>query len=172
MDYCNRNKRPYLWRHINNYLKIPTTARDKVQAVFYNKSQHVFAASEETAMPETVILYHNNRCSKSRAALSLLQLRGLKTKVVPYLDTPPDAGELEQLYRRLKLDSPRGMMRTKDALYRELALDNPALGEEALIAAMAEHPALIERPIAVFGQQAAIGRPLENIEAILPKHTS
>ena len=88
-------------------------------------------------MPETVILYHNNRCSKSRAALSLLQLRGLKTKVVHYLDTPPDAGELEQLYRRLKLDSPRGMMRTKDALYRELALDNPALSDEALIAAMA-----------------------------------
>ena len=93
-------------------------------------------------MPETVILYHNNRCSKSRAALSLLQLRGLKTKVVHYLDTPPDADELKQLYRRLKLDSPRGMMRTKDALYRELALDNPALSDEALIAAMAEHPAL------------------------------
>ena len=110
-------------------------------------------------MPETVILYHNNRCSKSRAALSLLQLRGLKTKVVHYLDTPPDADELKQLYRRLKLDSPRGMMRTKDALYRELALDNPALSDEALIAAMAEPPALIERPIAVFGQQAAIGRP-------------
>ena len=123
-------------------------------------------------MPETVILYHNNRCSKSRAALSLLQLRGLKTKMVHYLDTPPDADELKQLYRRLKLDSPRGMMRTKDALYRELALDNPALSDEALIAAMAEHPALIERPIAVFGQQAAIGRPLENIEAILPDHTS
>ncbi|HRM22476.1 MAG TPA: arsenate reductase (glutaredoxin), partial [Neisseria sp.] len=48
-------------------------------------------------MPETVILYHNNRCSKSRAALSLLQLRGLKTKVVHYLDTPPDADELKQL---------------------------------------------------------------------------
>lgn len=102
----------------------------------------------------------------------LLQLRGLKTKVVHYLDTPPDADELKQLYRRLKLDSPRGMMRTKDALYRELALDNPALSDEALIAAMVEHPALIERPIAVFGQQAAIGRPLENIEAILPDHTS
>ena len=119
-------------------------------------------------MPETVILYHNNRCSKSRAALSLLQLRGLKTKVVHYLDTPPDADELKQLYRRLKLDSPRGMMRTKDALYRELALDNPALSDEALIAAMAAHPALIERPIAVVGNRAAVGRPLENIEALLP----
>ena len=64
------------------------------------------------------------------------------------------------------------MMRTQKALCRGLTLDKPALSDDALIAAIAEHPALIERPIAVFGQQAAIGRPLENIEAILPKHTS
>ncbi len=118
-------------------------------------------------MPKTVTLYHNNRCSKSRAALSLLNVRGIDAKVVNYLDTPPSFEELQSIFVKLGADSPRTMMRVKDALYRELGLDNPALGNDDLLKAIAGHPALLERPIVVAGDKAAVGRPLENIEALL-----
>lgn len=114
-----------------------------------------------------VTLYHNTRCGKSRAALTLLKTRGVDTEVVHYLDTPPDLETLRQIYRMLGAPSPRSMMRTKDSLYGELGLDNPALDDEALLAAVARHPALLERPLAVCGGRAAVGRPLENIEALL-----
>ena len=119
-------------------------------------------------MTDTITLYHNPRCSKSRDALALLEARQLPHQVVRYLDTPPDFATLKQLFRQLGLENPREMMRVKDELYKTLALDNPDLNNDALLQAIAEHPALLERPIAVAGQRAAIGRPLENIEAILP----
>lgn len=118
-------------------------------------------------MTEQVMLYHNNRCSKSRAAVSLLQVRGVKFKEINYLDTPPTLAELQDLFGKLGLSSPRDMMRVKDNLYKELNLDNPDLDNNQLFNAIVEHPILLERPIAVFGGKAAIGRPLENIEAIL-----
>ncbi|QEY23953.1 arsenate reductase (glutaredoxin) [Neisseria animalis] len=119
-------------------------------------------------MPSEFILYHNNRCSKSRAALSLLEERGIQAKVVRYLDTPPDLATLEELFRKLGLESVRDMMRVKDDLYKELALDNPELDNHALLQAIAEHPALLERPILADADRAAIGRPTENLETLLP----
>ena len=106
--------------------------------------------------------------SKSRDALALLEARQLPHQVVRYLDTPPDFAALKQLFHQLGLDSPRGMMRVKDELYQTLDLANPALDNDALLQAIADHPALLERPIAVVDSRAAIGRPLANIEAILP----
>lgn len=120
-------------------------------------------------MPSEVTIYHNNRCSKSRAALALLQMRGLRTKVVNYLDTPPSITELHNLMGKLDLADARAMMRVKDDLYRELGLEQPDIDNHALLAALAQYPQLLERPIAVVGSRAAIGRPLENIEAILPE---
>lgn len=116
-------------------------------------------------MSKTAILYHNPRCSKSRAALTLLQLRDIPTQVIDYQSDPPGIDTLRTLMRQLGIDSPRAMMRTKEALYAELNL--AAADDEALLAAMAAHPKLIERPIAVIGDKAAIGRPLENIETLL-----
>ncbi|QEY25308.1 arsenate reductase (glutaredoxin) [Neisseria zalophi] len=118
-------------------------------------------------MSKIVILYHNNRCSKSRAALALLQVRGIKTQVVNYLDVAPTFEELQNIFTKLGTDSPRSMMRVKDSLYRELGLDNAELSDDDLLKAIAEHPTLLERPIAVIGDKAAVGRPLENIEALL-----
>ena len=118
-------------------------------------------------MVQTVTLYHNNRCSKSRAALALLQVRGVKTRVVNYLDTPPSLEDLRLIFKQLGIESVRGMMRVKDELYRELQLDYPDLSNEDLLQAITAHPKLLERPIAVVGDKAAIGRPLENIEALL-----
>lgn len=115
--------------------------------------------------PRTVTLYHNPRCSKSRAALALLQARDVHTHVVPYLSEPLDADAIRRLITLLGIQSPREMMRTKESEYHELGLENA--DDDALITAMAAHPILIERPIAVYGERAAIGRPLENIEALL-----
>ena len=118
-------------------------------------------------MPSECTLYHNNRCSKSRAALALLESRGIEAETVHYLTTPPDLATLTEIFRKLGLDDVRGMMRVKDDLYKELGLNAPDIGNDALLAAIAEHPALLERPILVGRERAAIGRPLENIEALL-----
>lgn len=117
-------------------------------------------------------IFHNPRCSKSRAALSLLEERGIAAEVVKYLDTPPDLSELKDIFNKLGLASARGMMRVKDDLYKELGLDNPDLDNpdldnDALLRAIADHPALLERPIVLANGKAAVGRPLENIEAVL-----
>ena len=87
--------------------------------------------------------------------------------VVKYLDTPPDLATLKDIFAKLGLESVRGMMRVKDDLYKELGLDNPDLDNQALLEAIAAHPSLLERPILTTQDKAAIGRPLENIEALL-----
>lgn len=114
-----------------------------------------------------VRIYHNGRCSKSRATLELLQARGIEPEVVNYLDTPPGVDELKTLLRLLGM-TPRQLLRTGEAEYKELGLDDAALGDEAILQAMVAHPRLIERPIVVAGGKAAIGRPPEAVLAILP----
>ncbi len=112
------------------------------------------------------ILYHNPRCSKSRAALELLQQRGIEPQVLRYLETPPDAEQLRQLLRQLGL-TPRQLLRSGEDEYRSLGLDNPALDDDQLIAAMLSHPRLIERPILVVGERAVVGRPPERVLELL-----
>lgn len=103
-------------------------------------------------------LYHNPRCSKSREALALLREHGVEPQVVEYLKLPPTATELDQLLTQLGLE-PRQLMRRGEAVYKELDLDRPTLSRAALIDAMATHPILIERPIAVSAERAVVGRP-------------
>jgi arsenate reductase len=112
-------------------------------------------------------LYHNPRCSKSRAALEWLQGRGLEVKVVRYLETPPSAETLRVLLQRLGIGA-RGLLRTGEDDYKALNLADPSHSEQALIDAMVSHPLLIERPILVNGDRAAIGRPLDNLLELLP----
>ncbi|GHD64618.1 arsenate reductase (glutaredoxin) [Jeongeupia chitinilytica] len=112
-------------------------------------------------------IYHNPRCSKSRETLALLRERGLEPEVVEYLNTPPDAEMLRHLLSLLGL-VPRALMRSKEAEYAELGLDDPALDDAALIAAMVARPKLIERPIVVVDNtRAAIGRPPESVLKLL-----
>lgn len=113
-----------------------------------------------------VTIYHNPRCSKSRQTLTLLEERGIEPNIVNYLDTPPDAATLFALLSMLGLD-PRGLMRRKEAPFSELGLDDPNLGDDELVAAMIDNPILIERPIVVVGDRAAIGRPPEDVLNIL-----
>ena len=113
----------------------------------------------------TIKIYHNPRCSKSRNALALLEEQGVEAEVVKYLDTPPSKEELVALLKMLGL-SARELMRTKEERYTELGL-NDVNDEDALIEAMVQNPKLIERPIVVKDGKAAIGRPIENIIALL-----
>lgn len=113
-----------------------------------------------------VTIYHNPRCSKSRAALKLIEERGIEPEVVRYLDAPPDASTLDELLGRLGLE-PRELMRRKEPEYQALGLDDPALSREALIAAMVSHPRLIERPIVVKDGKAILGRPPERVLDLL-----
>jgi len=110
----------------------------------------------------TITIYHNPRCSKSRTALTLLREQGLEPEIVEYLKDPPDAATLGRLLDMLGLE-PRDLMRTKEPEYKANKLDNPALTRGQLIAAMAAHPKLIERPIVVKGGKAVLGRPPESV---------
>lgn len=123
---------------------------------------------ENAAMgrPGDVTIYHNPRCSKSRATLQLLHERGIEPRVVDYLKAPPDAAELSRLLEMLHM-KPRDLMRKHEAEYRQEALDDPGLTRETLIHAMTQHPRLIERPIVVANGKAALGRPPENVLEIL-----
>ncbi|WP_266158502.1 arsenate reductase (glutaredoxin) [Dyella silvatica] len=113
-----------------------------------------------------VRIYHNSRCSKSRAALALLQEQGCECEVVNYLETPPSVEELTVLLGQLGM-SARELIRQGEAEYQELHLDEPTLSETALISAMAEHPRLIERPIVVVRGKAVLGRPPESVLRLL-----
>lgn len=117
-------------------------------------------------MTDTLVLYHNPRCSKSRAALALLAEHGLTPKIVAYLDTPPDVDTLRRLAARLGLP-PRAMLRTGEPDYDALGLDDPAMEDDAVLDAMARHPRLIERPILTRGERAVIGRPPERVLELL-----
>ena len=112
-------------------------------------------------------LYHNNRCSKSREALALLEQKQLPFQIRYYLDQPLSAEELSALLAALGLPA-RQLLRSKEAEYKDLGLDNPALTEQQLIAAMVSTPKLIERPILQHDNKAVIGRPVENLLALLP----
>lgn len=111
-------------------------------------------------------IYHNPRCSKSRATLKLLEERGQKPEIIEYLKTPPDAATLKKLLRQLDM-KPRELLRDKETAYKEAGLDDPGLSDDDIIAAMVEHPILIERPIVVAGNRAALGRPPEKVLEIL-----
>ena len=114
----------------------------------------------------TVTIYHNPRCSKSRQMLALLEARGITPKVVEYLKHPPSAAELKSILKKLGIE-PRELIRQSEQLYAELGLQDRALSDDDLIRLMVANPILIERPIVVSGAKAAIGRPPEQVLAIL-----
>ncbi|GGE93137.1 arsenate reductase (glutaredoxin) [Stappia taiwanensis] len=114
----------------------------------------------------SVSIWHNPRCSKSRQTLELLREKGVEPEVRLYLKDAPDAAEIRAALTALGLTDPRALMRTKEALYRELDLASET-DPDRLIAAMAANPVLIERPVVFNGTRAAIGRPPEDVLALL-----
>jgi len=110
-------------------------------------------------------IYHNPRCSKSRNTLALLQENGVQPEIVLYLDAAPDASEIAALLGMLGL-SARELVRRGEQEYKDSGLSSDS-GDEAVLAAMAQHPKLIERPIVVRGDRAVLGRPPENVLGLL-----
>ncbi len=111
-------------------------------------------------------IYHNPRCSKSRATLELLQEQRHQPEVIRYLDEPPTVPELDEILQMLGA-SPRELMRKKEAEYKAAGLDNPDLDRQTQLELMVANPQVIERPIVVKNGRAAIGRPPEAVLQIL-----
>jgi arsenate reductase (glutaredoxin) len=113
-------------------------------------------------MTNPLTIWHNPRCSKSRAALALLRDRGVEPEIIEYLKHPPEPSEIKRVLGALGM-APRDLMRKGEAPYKDLDLGNAAQSETALIAAMAAYPVLIERPVVLKGAEAALGRPPEAV---------
>ena len=113
-----------------------------------------------------VTIYHNPRCSKSRQTLQLLQDNGIDPEVVLYLVDTPNADQLDALLVKLKM-SARDLLRKGEEDYKTLNLKDPSHSDADLVATMAAHPKLIERPIVVVGERAVLGRPPENVLELL-----
>ncbi len=110
------------------------------------------------------VLYHNPRCSKSREAHRLLSEAGIEVEIIEYLKTPLSVADLRGLARNLGI-KPRAMLRTKEDVFKELDIDLE--DDAAVLAAIAAHPILLERPIFVRGDKAVIGRPPERVKELL-----
>ncbi len=110
-------------------------------------------------------IWHNPRCSKSRAALELLTDRGVEPTVRRYLDDPPTRAELEAVLAALGTDDPLAITRTGEARFRELGLKGA--DRDTLLDALAANPILVERPIVRDGDRAALGRPPEQVLGLL-----
>lgn len=111
-------------------------------------------------------IYHNPRCSKSRQTLALLEDKGVSPEIVLYLESAPSADELATIIAKLGF-APRQLLRKGEDAFKENNLADDSLTDAQLIAAMAEFPKLIERPIVVKGEQAVLGRPPENVLALV-----
>ena len=111
-------------------------------------------------------MYHNQKCSKSRQTLKLLQEQATGINVIEYLKNPPTVKKLKEILLLLEI-SPRDLMRKKEKEYKDLGLYNSDLSDEDLIESMVKHPILIERPIVLANGKAALGRPPENVLNIL-----
>jgi len=114
----------------------------------------------------SVKIYHNPRCTKSRQTLQLLEEKGVQAEVIEYLKTPPDAQTLKEIIKLLNIDAMQ-LVRKHEDEFKLAGLDQDNLSEDDIINAMVQYPKLIERPIVINKKQVAIGRPPENILAIL-----
>ena len=111
-----------------------------------------------------VRIYHNPRCNTSRKTLALLREKGVEPEIVEYLKNPYTEAQLKTLLAQLKMPA-KALLRKKEAA--EAGIDPAKMSEEALIAAMARHPIVVERPIVVSGSKAALGRPPEKVLDVL-----
>lgn len=109
-----------------------------------------------------ITLYHNPDCSKSRAALALLEENDAQITIVYYLEEPLERSELENLLDQLGL-SLRDLLRKSEAEYEQFALGDETLSEDIVYALVLKNPILIQRPIAVAGNRALIARPPERV---------
>ena len=114
---------------------------------------------------QNIQIWHNPKCSKSRAAIELLENKNIDANVVKYLEQTPTKEQLKDVLSKLKI-SAKELLRTGEDIYKELNLKD-INDEETLIEIMTKNPILIERPIIIKGDKAVIARPIENLEDLL-----
>ena len=113
----------------------------------------------------TVTIWHNPRCSKSRAALAILEENGVTLTEVRYLETPPSKSDIITALAALAMEV-KDIVRKGESVYKSLNLSAESTNEE-ILNALVENPILIERPIIISGDRAVIGRPPENVKSLL-----
>lgn len=112
------------------------------------------------------VIYHNPACGTSRKVLAVLNEAGYEPEVVEYLKNPPDRKTLQGILARMGKNV-RDILRKRGTPYEELGLDNPSITDEQIFDAIEQHPILIERPIVVLGDKAALCRPAEEVAALI-----
>lgn len=114
----------------------------------------------------SITIFHNPRCSKSRQTLALLEENGVTLEVFEYLKSPVSIELLISVVTKLGVNV-RDIIRSKEAEYKESGLDDPSLSDDDIYTILVNNPKLIERPIVINGDKAAVGRPPENVLAII-----
>lgn len=115
---------------------------------------------------EQATIYHNPACGTSRTVLAALREAGFEPRVIEYLKEPPDRKTLEVLLKRMGRRV-SDILRKRGTPFEELGLDDPGVGDDAIFAAIAQHPILIERPIVSIGDRAALCRPAEVVNELI-----
>ncbi len=110
-------------------------------------------------------VYHNPRCSKSRECVNFLKAEKHAFESIHYMTEPLSEATIKELLKRLKLE-PLALIRTNEKIWKE-QFNGKKLSDKELIKAMITYPQLMQRPIVVNGEKAAIGRPIEAIKGIL-----
>src|SRR5688572_10604033 len=116
-------------------------------------------------MSEGITVWANDRCSKSRGAEALLKERGIEYERIPYLEQAPSRAELERVLDLLGTDDPQVLIRDGEPEYAELGLADA--DRDALLTALSEHPALLQRPVVIRGDRAVVARPAEKVLDLL-----
>jgi arsenate reductase len=132
----------------------------------YNGLPNHHGRQGTASMNTDITIFHNPRCSKSRAALDLLREQGHQPHIVEYLKNPPSEAELAAILKLLGMEL-RELMRRKEEEYTQAGLDDPGLSRKQLIKALHDYPRLIERPIVLANGKAVLGRPPESVLEIL-----
>jgi arsenate reductase (glutaredoxin) len=114
----------------------------------------------------TVTIWHNPKCATSRKVLEMIRQKGVEPQIVEYVKTPPSGADIKTALKEMGLTA-RALLRRKGTPYEELGLDDPKLSDAALIAAMAKHPILIERPVVRSQKGTRLCRPPERVREIL-----
>jgi arsenate reductase len=113
-----------------------------------------------------VTIWHNPKCATSRKVLEMIRQKGVEPEIVEYVKTPPSSADIKTVLKEAGLTA-RELLRRKGTPYDELGLNDPKLSDAALIAAMAKHSILIERPVVRSGQGTRLCRPPERVREIL-----
>jgi arsenate reductase len=113
-----------------------------------------------------ITIWHNPKCATSRKVLALIRAKGIEPRIVEYLKDPPSAGEIRAVLKEMGI-GPRELLRRRGTPYDDLGLDQPKWTDAELIAAMAKHPILIERPVVRTGKATRLCRPPDRLKDIL-----